>query len=181
MTGRIVPHKTVAAFMSARKIVNMDGPIKIVTDDAYIGFDHGTVRLHSKLIDGTYPEYGRVIPESTSDPVVFDVGDLSEAIAAVSLVSSERGRAVKMTVDNGVTLSVANPDSGTAKMPVACRYDLEDKRIEIGFNSRYLLDLIAATSPAGGEVSVHLTDSGSPAKFFGEQHGFLAVLMPMRV
>ena len=135
--------------------------------------------LTSKLIDGTFPDYGRVIPAGNDKTLVVDKPDFEAAVDRVSTVSSERGRAVKLALAAGkLILTVTNPDSGSATEELEVEYDADP--LDIGFNSRYLLDIAAQIE---GEVAVlKLADPGSPTLIQDKDSaGALYVLMPMRV
>jgi len=111
--------------------------------------------LTSKLIDGTFPDYGRVIPAGNDKTLVVDKPEFEAAVDRVSTVSSERGRAVKLALSGGrLVLSVTNPDSGSATEELEIDYNADP--IDIGFNSRYLLDIAAQiegeVAYAGAEV-----------------------------
>ena len=113
--------------------------------------------LTSKLIDGTFPDYARVIPAGNDKELIVDKKDFEAAVDRVSTVSSERGRAVKLSLTGGkLMLSVTNPDSGSATEEIEVEYDADP--LDIGFNSRYLLDIAAQID---GEVAVlKLADPG---------------------
>ena len=105
--------------------------------------------LTSKLIDGTFPDYGRVIPAGNDKELIVDKKEFEQAVDRVSTVSSERGRAVKLSLSGGkLMLSVTNPDSGSATEEIEVEYAADP--LDIGFNSRYLLDIAAQTRRRGG-------------------------------
>ena len=177
MPGIIVPRKTVAEVQ--RLIEAGDGEASIELSAGKIRIAIGNVLLTSKLIDGTFPDYGRVIPAGNDKSLTVDKKDFEAAVDRVSTVSSERGRAVKLSITGGrLVLSVTNPDSGSATEEIEVEYDNEP--LDIGFNSRYLLDIAAQIE---GEVAVlRLADPGSPTLIQDKDaKGALYVLMPMRV
>ncbi len=177
MPGIIVPRKTVAEVQ--RLIEAGDGEASIELSAGKIRIAIGNVLLTSKLIDGTFPDYGRVIPAGNDKSLTVDKKDFEAAVDRVSTVSSERGRAVKLSITGGrLVLSVTNPDSGSATEEIEVEYDNEP--LDIGFNSRYLLDIAAQIE---GEVAVlKLADPGSPTLIQDKDaKGALYVLMPMRV
>ena len=177
MPGIIVPRKTVAEVQ--RLIEAGEGEVAIELSAGKIRFTIGNVVLTSKLIDGTFPDYGRVIPANNDKSLIVDKKDFEAAVDRVSTVSSERGRAVKLSITGGrLVLSVTNPDSGSATEELEVEYDSEP--LDIGFNSRYLLDIAAQIE---GEVAVlKLADPGSPTLIQDKDaKGALYVLMPMRV
>jgi DNA polymerase-3 subunit beta len=177
MPGIIVPRKTVNEVQ--RLIETGEGEVAIELSAGKIRFTIGNVVLTSKLIDGTFPDYGRVIPAHNEKLLTVDKKDFEAAVDRVSTVSSERGRAVKLSITGGrLVLSVTNPDSGSAVEELEVEYDSEP--IDIGFNSRYLLDIAAQIE---GETAIlRLADPGSPTLIQDKDaKGALYVLMPMRV
>jgi DNA polymerase III subunit beta len=177
MPGIIVPRKTVGEVQ--RLIETGEGEVSIELSAGKIRFTIGNVVLTSKLIDGTFPDYARVIPLNNDKDLIVDKKDFEAAVDRVSTVSSERGRAVKLSVTGGrLVLSVTNPDSGSATEELEVEYEADP--LDIGFNSRYLLDIAAQIE---GEVAVlKLADPGSPTLIQDKDaKGALYVLMPMRV
>lgn len=175
--GVIVPRKTVG---EAHKLLDdSDQDITIELSDTKIRLTVGSVIVTSKLIDGTFPDYARVIPQGNDKEMTVARDVFKEAVDRVSTVSSERGRAVKLALTNGnLVLTVNNPDSGTATEEIAVDYAADD--LDIGFNAKYLLDI---TNQLEGETAVfRLADPGSPTLI--QETGAddaLFVLMPMRV
>ena len=177
MPGVIVPRKTVGEVQ--RLIEDSDAEVAIDLSQGKIRFTLGDVVLTSKLIDGTFPDYARVIPLGNDKELVVDKKEFEAAVDRVSTVSSERGRAVKLALSSGrLVLSVTNPDSGSATEELEVEYASD--ALDIGFNSRYLLDIAAQIE---GEVAVlKLADPGSPTLIQDrDAKGALYVLMPMRV
>jgi len=168
--GIIVPRKTVGLLPK--------GVVQVAVSETKIRIVAGDLTLTSKLIDGTFPDYERVIPKSNDKVVVVDRDAIMKAADRVSAVSSERGRAVKLTVAPGsISLHVSNPDSGSANDEVEATYSGEP--IDIGFNSQYVREVFGVL-PAG-EVTIALADAGSPALVTGGKEGLTLVIMPMRV
>jgi DNA polymerase III subunit beta len=177
MPGIIVPRKTVGEVQ--RLIEDNEAEVTLELSQGKIRFTLGDTVLTSKLIDGTFPDYGRVIPLSNDKELTVDKKEFEQAVDRVSTVSSERGRAVKLSLTNGrLMLSVTNPDSGSATEEIEVEYGSEP--LDIGFNSRYLLDIAAQLE---GEAAVlKLADPGSPTLIQDrDTKGALYVLMPMRV
>jgi len=177
MPGVIVPRKAVA---EVQKLVEDAGAeVTVELSTTKIRFTFGTVVLTSKLIDGTFPDYARVIPANNDKRLVIDCAPFAAAVDRVSTISSERGRAVKLALSDGrLTLSVTNPDSGSATEEIEVDYD--SGALEIGFNARYLLDI---TSQLDSDTALFkLADPGSPT-LIQDRDGAAAlyVLMPMRV
>jgi DNA polymerase-3 subunit beta len=177
MPGVIVPRKTVGEVQ--RLIEDNEASVLIELSQGKIRLSIGDVVLTSKLIDGTFPDYGRVIPQNNDKQLIVDKKDFEAAVDRVSTISSERGRAVKLALSDGkLVLSVTNPDSGSATEEIEVDYAAD--ALDIGFNSRYLLDIAAQIE---GEVAVlRLADPGSPTLVQDrDAKGALYVLMPMRV
>jgi DNA polymerase-3 subunit beta len=177
LPGVIVPRKTVGEVQ--RLIETGEGEVAVELSAGKVRFTIGDVVLTSKLIDGTFPDYGRVIPVGNDKTLTVDKKDFEAAVDRVSTVASERGRAVKLSITGGrLMLSVTNPDSGSATEEIEIDYDSDP--LDIGFNSRYLLDIAAQIE---GEVAVlKLADPGSPTLIQDkDSRGALYVLMPMRV
>ncbi|WP_439530387.1 DNA polymerase III subunit beta [Pannonibacter sp.] len=177
MPGVIVPRKTVGEIQ--KLLEDRDAEVTVELSETKIRITNGMVVLTSKLIDGTFPDYGRVIPQHNDKELRVDRDEFKEAVDRVSTISSERGRAVKLSLSEGrLVLAVNNPDSGSATEELAVEYDSDP--MEIGFNSRYLLDIAAQLS--GDTALFRLADSGSPTLV--QDHATedcLFVLMPMRV
>ena len=177
MPGIIVPRKTVGEMQ--RLIEDGEAEVGVDLSQGKIRFTIGDVVLTSKLIDGTFPDYARVIPVGNDKELVVDKKEFEQAVDRVSTVSSERGRAVKLSLANGrLVLSVTNPDSGSATEEIEVEYASDP--LDIGFNSRYLLDIAAQIE---GEAAVlKLADPGSPTLIQDKDaKSALYVLMPMRV
>ncbi len=178
MPGIIVPKKTVS---EVQKLLDgADGDVAIEISDTKIRFTLGSVVLLSKLIEGTFPDYERVTPKNNDKQMNVDRSSFAIAVDRVSTIASERGgKAVKLQMKAGqLELSVTNPDHGTASEELAV--DFEPESFEIGFNARYLLDILAQIR---SENAVFMfNDAGSPTlvKEDGDAKA-LYVLMPMRV
>jgi DNA polymerase III subunit beta len=177
MPGVIVPRKTVTEVQ--RLVESPDGGVTVELSPTKIRFTLGDVVLTSKLIDGTFPDYARVIPQGNDKELEVESARFAEAVDRVSTISSERGRAVKLNLDDGrLVLSVTNPDSGNASEEMEVTYSGEP--LEIGFNARYLLDI--ASQLEHETARFDLADPGSPALVRDmKDEAALYVLMPMRV
>jgi DNA polymerase III subunit beta len=189
MPGVIVPRKAVAEVQKLAEDPSMEVRVEISATKArftFGPFDKGSgsagagqVVLTSKLIDGTFPDYARVIPSGNDKRLIVDRAPFAAAVDRVSTISTERGRAVKLAVaDAKLTLSVTNPDSGSATEELDVDYD--SSPIDIGFNAKYLLDITDQLD--GDTVLFKLADPGSPT-LVQDRDGAAAlyVLMPMRV
>ena len=137
--GVIVPRKAVNEVQKLLEDLSQEVRIEISTAKAR--FQFGDVVLTTKLIDGTFPDYARVIPTGNDKRLVVDKEPFERAVDRVATLSSERGRAIKLAIAEGkMTLSVNNPDSGSASEEIEADYD--SAPIDIGFNARYLLDIV---------------------------------------
>jgi DNA polymerase-3 subunit beta len=177
MPGAIVPRKTVSELR--RLLDDTEGAIDISLSDTKIQFKTDGVELTSKLIDGTFPDYQRVIPAANDKVLSLDSREFAQGVDRVSTISADKTRAVKLSLAHDrLTLSVINPDSGTATEELGASYSASP--LEIGFNARYLLDITGQIE--GKEVRFLLSDAGSPTLIEdSEDSGTLYVLMPMRV
>ena len=177
MPGIIVPRKTVGELQ--KLVDDPDATVTVELSDAKIRLTIGSVVMTSKLIDGTFPDYQRVIPTANDKKMTIDCESFARAVDRVSTISSERGRAVKLSISEGhLVLAVHNPDSGSATEELAVGYESEP--LEIGFNARYLLDITNQLS--GSDAVFMLADPGSPTLVHDTAaDDALYVLMPMRV
>ena len=177
MPGVIVPRKTVLEIV--KLIEGVDGDVEVALSSSKIRFTAGNLVLTSKLIDGTFPDYERVIPRNNTKMLVTDASEFAAAVDRVSTISLEKSRAVKLSLGDGrLTLVVNNPDSGSAEEELAVEYDHDP--IEIGFNSRYLLDV--AGQITAETIRFEFQDAGSPTLVKDpKDEQSLYVLMPMRV
>ncbi len=177
MPDIIIPRKCVA---EVRKLLDeRGGEVGISLSQSKIRFAIGQAVLTSKLIDGTFPDYSRVIPTANDKLLKIDPATLAEGVDRVTAIASEKTRAVKLSLDRDrVTLSVTSPENGTASEDVPADYAAAG--FDVGFNSRYLLDILAQVE--GDLVEVHMADAAAPT-LIRESEGSeaLYVLMPMRV
>ena len=177
MPGVIVPRKTVAEM---RKLIDeFDGDIAVSLSETKIRFSFDEVVLTSKLIDGTFPDYSRVIPSGNDKVLVIEGERFSRAVDLVSTVSTEKTRSVKLSISAGqLVVSANSPDNASAKEQLEVDYDSDD--IQIGFNSRYLLDVTDQVD--GDQIRFTMADAASPALVNDSgDDAALYVLMPMRV
>jgi DNA polymerase III subunit beta len=177
MPDVIVPRKCVGEL---RKLLDeVDASVGVSLSATKIRFDLGTAILTSKLIDGTFPDYNRVIPTGNDRILKLDPNGFKEGVDRVATIATEKTRAVKMALDRDkITLSVTSPENGTAAEEVPGEYAAQP--FEIGFNSRYLLDILGQID--GDSVEVHLADAAAPTLIReNDKSPALYVLMPMRV
>jgi DNA polymerase-3 subunit beta len=177
MPGIIVPRKTVN--LIRRHLEDVEGEADISLSTSKIILRYGKVEIISKLIDGTFPDYERVIPESNNKTVIIDVKALASVVDRLTTISTEKGRAIKFAFSSGKALLSANsPDTGSAEEDMEIDYDGPD--VEVGFNSRYMLDVLANVDCKS--MRLEIQDGGSPTVLLpgdGAQD-YKFVLMPMR-
>jgi DNA polymerase-3 subunit beta len=181
--GVILPAKLIRDWLKATKAKGTDSTTRVKVSASAIEITTGPVAYLSKLIDGTFPAYDRVIPRDNDKAIQFGRDDFATMVRGVSAMSSERGRAVRLVIcPEGITGEVSNPETGKA----AADMILDDLGVgfdggpmAIGFNARYLLDF---TKILGERVEMRLFDPGSPALILDRtDSAFVGVLMPMRV
>ncbi len=177
MSGVIVPRKTVMEV--SRLIEDAEGPVQVAVSESKIRFQVDGSVLTSKLIDGTFPEYSRVIPEGNDKVLSVNGKEFAQSVDRVATISTEKSRAVKLNLERErLTLTVTNPESGNATEEILVDYAADP--LEIGFNAKYLLDITNQLD--GNEARFLFADSGSPTIVRdAEDEAALYVLMPMRV
>lgn len=168
--GIIVPRKTVGLIP--------EGQVTVDIGEGRIRFVQGDTTIVSKLVEGAFPDYERVIPKENDKLVTLENKALLTAVGRVGVFASERaGKAVRLEVAPGqVVLSVTGED-GQADDEITADYDGEP--FEIGYNARYLAELVGAVE--GDKVTFEIRDGGSPARITGGNPDWCGVLMPMRV
>jgi DNA polymerase-3 subunit beta len=175
--GVIVPRKMVN---EVRKLIEeVDGTVAVSLSDTRIRFAFDDVVLTSKLIDGSFPDYQRVIPTGNDKILEVDRKEFHDAVDRVSTISSEKSRAVKLSLKPGsLTLSATSAENGSATEEIEVKY--EGAPVDIGFNSKYLLDV--AQQIEGEGLQMVLADSVAPTLLRDMADAMaLYVLMPMRV
>ncbi|MEM6622695.1 MAG: DNA polymerase III subunit beta [Pseudomonadota bacterium] len=175
--GVIVPRKTVGEL---RKLLDDDeAEIAISVSETKIRFSVEGLVLTSKVIDGAFPDYSRVIPTGNTRVMEVDASEFAQAVDRVATVSQERSRAVKLAMEQDkLTLSVNSPDAGSAAEELVVAYG--DEGLEIGFNARYLLEI---ASQVDRENAVFMfADANAPTLVReGDDASAVYVVMPMRV
>ena len=176
MPDVIVPRKCVGEL---RKLLDeVEGTVEVSLSPTKVRFGLGSAVRTRKLIDGTFPDYNRVIPTANDKLLKLDPKSFMQGVDRVSTIASEKTRAVKMTVDRDkVTLSVTSPENGLATEEIPADYGSDG--IEIGFNARYLMDILHEIE--GDSVEVHLADAAAPTLLReNDKSNALYVQMPMR-
>ena len=177
MPGVIIPRKTIGEL---RKLIEEGvDTVQISLSETKIRFKCGHATLVSKLIDGTFPDYDRVIPSNNQKILEINGKAFISAVDRVSVISSEKSRGIKLVISQGrLTLSASSPEQGTATEELEVTYSADP--METGFNSRYLLDMMAQIE--GDTVQFVLADATAPALVRDPGDvGALYVIMPMRV
>ncbi|PZU60481.1 MAG: DNA polymerase III subunit beta [Sphingobium sp.] len=177
MPDIIVPRKCIGEL---RKLLDeVEGSVDISLSASKIRFGIGSAILTSKLIDGTFPDYSRVIPTANDKLLKIDPRSFEEGVDRVATIATEKTRAVKMALDRDkITLSVTSPENGTAAEEVPG--DFAGTGFDIGFNARYLLDILGQLD--GDLIELHLADAAAPTLIReNDKSPALYVLMPMRV
>ena len=179
MPDIIIPRKCVGELRKLLDEVDGDTEIAISLSATKIRFTIGSAVLTSKLIDGTFPDYSRVIPTGNDKILRIDPKSLMEGVDRVATIASEKTRAVKMALGHDkITLSVTSPENGTASEEVPGNYTSDS--FEIGFNAKYLMDILGQVE--GDTIEVHLADAAAPTLLReNDKSSALYVLMPMRV
>lgn len=195
MPGVILPRKFVAMVHKLFSGKACPAEALIYVSDTQARVTWGNIEITTKLIDGTFPDYQRVIPTGNTFAMTVDRDELAEAVKSVCLISSERGRACKFVVSNGrCMLVVHNPETGSAEAEIAA--DWTGGEFEVGLNYAYLVDAIGEAGAGaitmrfgehyqptreGEEKPTPRADAGSPIRLSGSREGWDATLMPMRV
>jgi len=177
MPGVIIPRKAVTELH--KLLDEYDGAVSVALSDARIRFAFADAILTTKVIDGTFPDYERVIPSGNDKVMEVDAKQLSSAIDRVATISSEKSRAVKLALSKDqLILAVNSPETGSATEELPVSFDAGE--LEIGFNARYLMDILGQVE--GSNVEVLLADSAAPTIVRdSSDERALYVIMPMRV
>ena len=175
----IVPRKTVGEVRKLIDELDAEQTVEIALSSARIRFQVGAAVLRSRLIDGTFPDYQRVIPSGNDKLLLAPTKLFSEAVDRVATIATEKGRAIKLSIaDSRLTLSAISPEAGRAVEELDVTYASDP--LEIGFNARYILDMNSQIE--GDEVELAMADAGSPTLVRDpKDSSTLYVLMPMRV
>jgi DNA polymerase-3 subunit beta len=177
LPGVIVPRKTVSELL--RLLTDDEMAIAVSVSETKVRFATPEVTLVSKVIDGTFPDYMRVIPKDNPKKLEVDAKEFRAAVDRVATVSSERSRAVKLSLDEDrLVLSVNAPESGAADEELAVAYDSD--RLEIGFNAKYLIDIASQVDRENAVFFFNASGDPTMVQEGGDQSA-VYVVMPMRV
>ncbi|MGI9294690.1 MAG: DNA polymerase III subunit beta [Pseudomonadales bacterium] len=172
----IVPRKGV---LELQRLMDGEGDLNIELGANHVRIQLQDIRFTSKLIDGRFPEYDRVIPKESSNELTADKASFRGALQRTAILSNEKYRGIRLVIrDSGVVIQAHNPEQEEAEEELEVGYSGED--IEIGFNVNYLLDALGAVD--GEEVTLSVLDSNSSCLIRqpGRDDGKF-VVMPMRL
>lgn len=172
----IVPRKGV---LELQRLIEGDGTLDLELGTNHVRIQLESIRFTSKLIDGRFPEYERVIPKESANQLTADKEALRGALQRTAILSNEKYRGVRLIIrDNGVVIQAHNPEQEEAEEELEVSYGGDD--IEIGFNVNYLLDALGAVD--GDEIAMSVLDSNSSCliRHPGKENGIF-VVMPMRL
>jgi DNA polymerase-3 subunit beta len=172
----IVPRKGV---LELQRVLTEEGTAELAIGSNHVRAQIGDVRFTSKLIDGRFPEYSRVIPAAAAHAIRADRDVLRQALQRTAILSNEKYRGIRITAKkNMLTVQAHNPEQEEAEEEIEVSYDGSD--LEVGFNVNYLLDALAAID--GQEVELGLTDSNSSCLIRSPGNATARyVVMPMRL
>ena len=176
----IVPNKAVGEL---QRLLQGEGEIEIGIGETHVEFTlpqerGGDVKLHSKLVEGSYPNYKQVIPKSTETQQRISLGkeELNHALRRADQITSDKANSVKLKFsENNLTITANTPDIGSGHESIAIKYG--GPEIEVAFNPTYLMDPLKVLE--GDEIYLEITDSLSPG-VIKSNAPFLYVIMPMR-
>jgi DNA polymerase-3 subunit beta len=175
----ILPKKTLGELL--RLLTEGDGDIRYERGENHLFFDVGGRMLISRMIDGQFPAYERVIPKGNDKHIEFERDRLTNAVKRVALLSNERSRAVKFQIDKGkVDVTSSSPEFGEAHETLTVDYT--GPAMQICFNAQYVLDFLSAVTT--DIVALDLKDEVSQAVMSpvgAEGYEYTYVIMPMRV
>jgi DNA polymerase-3 subunit beta len=172
----IVPRKGV---LELQRVLTEEGVADVAIGTNHVRAQIGDIRFTSKLIDGRFPEYSRVIPAAATHAIRADRDTLRQALQRTAILSNEKYRGIRITVKaNALTVQAHNPEQEEAEEEIEVSYAGSD--LEVGFNVNYLLDALAAID--GQEVELGLTDSNSSCLIRSPGNSTARyVVMPMRL
>ncbi len=173
----ILPRKTVLEL--ARQLDDTEEPLEITLAGNQAVFRFGTIELISKLIDGKFPDYERVIPQHHPKQLAFSRQPLQSALQRAAILTNDKFRGVRLVLTAG-SLKIISTNAEQEEAQEELEIDYDGDGLDIGFNVTYLLDVLGNVS--ADEVVVHLNDSNSSALVtVADMPGFKYVVMPMRI
>ena len=180
ITGIIIPKKTI---YELRKVLDdANGDVSVSLNENKIKFSFNDLKVVSKVIDGTFPDYTKVIPQNNDKNFKTNNNELKNAIDRVSAVAANeesKSKAIKLSLENNkLSLSVESQSKGSANEIIDVNYSGD--KVDIGFNSKYIIDICNEVD--GDEIDISLLDSISPAIILDKtDENLFFVLMPMRI
>lgn len=187
MPGVIVPTAALDLMIRLMKGKACPESVTVRVNERNIRFSFGDMAVTSKLIDGTFPDYHRVVPTSNRYHAMVSASAMQKAVAGVTVLSTERGRMAKLEFDGAsCTLTVVDPENGTATAridaPMVDKANGETS-VTIGFNAGYLSSMLSDAVEFGGSdtVTMEMGTDGGPTRITGSDKTWLGILMPMRV
>lgn len=175
----IVPGK---ALQQVQRLNSDDKPVHISVSESYIGFDLGDTFIHSRLLEGPFPNYRPVIPKNNKHKLTVERDGLTQATKRVSILSNTLTHQIKMGLrQDAVTLSVSTPDLGEAQEDVVAAYN--GPEMDIGFNASFLMDILKSLGSDDVEFALDQPDSAAMIHPTGGEEGeeFFCLLMPLRL
>ena len=173
----ILPRKTVLEL--ARQLGDSEEPLEITLAGNQAVFRFGPIELISKLIDGKFPDYERVIPQHHPTQLAFARLPLQAALQRAAILTNDKFRGVRLVLESG-SLKIISSNAEQEEAQEELEIDYQGGALDIGFNVTYLLDVLA--NVGSDEVVVHLNDSNSSALItVADMPGFKYVVMPMRI
>lgn len=179
--GVIIPRKAISEIVALAELAG-DGPIEVSLNESRISVRVPGIELVSRLVDGTFPDYRRVIPASSNQSATFKTAELARTIDRVATICSEKTRAIKATFSEGgqVEIRIRDSDGSDAVEELDASYS--GPEFSIGFNARYMIEHLSGIARHGASVNIDMKDPGSPMRITAEgAEDLLLILMPMRV
>lgn len=182
MPGAILPKKLVYTLQKLWDKKNTPDSVSLSVEQSRVRIQFGNVTITSKAIDGTFPDYQRVIPRNNDKAASIEIATLQKALEAVTVIAAPKGsKAVKFDFsDSGVTMTFRNPDQGTATTTIDAEVGFSDGLV-IGFNAKYVGEFLKNLKGGSETITLTFNDAGSPTLITSDREGWLGVLMPMRV
>jgi DNA polymerase-3 subunit beta len=179
MKEAIVPAK---ALEQIQKLTPDDGNVRLSVNPSYIMFDLGSTFLHSRLLEGPFPNYRPIVPAANKNRVTVDREGLAQATRRVAILANTLTHQIKFELKpDTISLSVATPDLGKAQEEIAAAYN--GPEMEIGFNANYVLDILKSANSTEVEFEVDRPEAAVVIHPVPEEEGekFFCLLMPLRV
>jgi DNA polymerase-3 subunit beta len=175
----IVPAK---ALEQIQRLTPDDGNIRVSVSPSYIMFDLGTTFVHSRLLEGPFPNYRPVIPTGNSNKLTVERDALAQATRRVAILANTLTHQIKFGLrPDAISLSVSTPDLGEAQEEVVAAYN--GPEMDVGFNANYLLDILKSAQSQDVEFSIDRPDNATIIRPVPAQDGedYLCLLMPLRL